>query len=138
MSNIRKIETHNVTDDSQGHNDVLHPLACLGTYSSANFCVFVFLQKAMKHNPSPPSHSIPGLQHPELPVWQLECYQIFPSAWTTCYCYQCLFRKKRFAYFFFFQSGKWKLICNVFQWKNSRHKNYTTASKIYLKFNDKS
>lgn len=80
MSNIRKIETHNVTDDSQGQNDVLHPLVCLDTYSSANFCVFLFLQKNMKYNPLPPPHSLPSLQHSKLPVWQSECYQIFLNA----------------------------------------------------------
>ena len=30
----------------------------------------------------------------------------------------------------FFSSGNQKLICNMFQWKNSKHKNYTTTSKI--------
>lgn len=82
MSNIRKIETHNVTDDSQGHNDVLHPLVCLDTYSLANFCVFLFLQNGMKHNPplSPPPHSLPSLQHSKLPVWQSECWNVIRSS----------------------------------------------------------
>lgn len=101
MSNIRKIETHNVTDDSQGQNDVLHLLVYLDTYSSASFCVFLFLQKNMKYNPPPPPpHSFPSLQHSTLPVWQWECYQIFPNVWTTYYCSQGLFREKQFAYFY--------------------------------------